>query len=207
MAAATAADAALAVSRTLRREARCTGRRSYPQTILPAPQHPPVVPVADGAHQHTGGKRLRLNPEYGVRAASSRVSPSSSVLDEEPLYQVKALLKERRALSGTREFRVRWLGYGARADSWESETNIAEPELIRAIDRQAAATTDSLVSSRMTLSVAATALARATAMAVRAVGLVVTPGRREARPALRPTQRMSNSLRRWASREASASAP
>ena len=170
VAAATAADAALAVARTLRREARCTGRRSYPQTIVPAPQHPPVVPVADGAHQHTGGKRLRLNPEYGVRAASSRVSPSSSVLDEEPLYQVEALLKERRALSGgTRKFRVRWLGYGARADSWESETNIAEPELIRAIDRQAAATTDSLVSSRMTLSVAATALARATAMASRSV--------------------------------------
>jgi len=88
--------------------------------------------AADGTQSAHLGKRRRLNSNQDVK----RQAASCLVAEEEALYQVEALLAVRLTPSGTREFCVRWLGYGSRADSWEPEANIIDPQLIRTFDQQ-----------------------------------------------------------------------
>ena len=54
--------------------------------------------------------------------------------DGQGVYRVECLLASR-PKGASREFLVRWDGYGAEADSWEAESSILDTELIAALDR------------------------------------------------------------------------
>ena len=86
-------------------------------------------------HATSASMPSRPEAEEAEEGRARQGKRKASQVPLEPLYQVEELLEARWTLSGKRQFRVRWLGYGARSDSWEPEANIIDPELIRELDR------------------------------------------------------------------------
>ena len=89
----------------------------------------PAVPAAAG---------VVANPAKKSRVAAAAAAPTGFLFEDDdgqPVYRVEGLLAAR-PRGDSREFLVRWDGFGADADSWEPESAILDANLIKAFDRQ-----------------------------------------------------------------------
>ena len=82
----------------------------------------------------------RLHPVFHVSLLKPYLSdggpipePAALELDTDgtPIFEVEALVAERAGRAQEKEFLVRWLGYSPAHDTWERESDILDPELLR----------------------------------------------------------------------------
>ena len=85
-----------------------------------------VVGVAADEEWHCA-----LNSDLNAASCEMPEEKTSETEEQGAIYQVERIVDERRR-GGRRQYRVRWLGYTARDDTWEDEENILDPLLLAA---------------------------------------------------------------------------
>ena len=85
-----------------------------------------VVGVAADEEWHCA-----LNSDLNAASCEMPEEKTSETEEQGAIYQVERIVDERRR-GGRRQYRVRWLGYTARDDTWEDEKNILDPLLLAA---------------------------------------------------------------------------
>ena len=73
----------------------------------------------------------KVDPKETGRVAQRKPSrknpPRSLGIEDDELYEVDFILKERTTPDGKRELLIRWKGYGKSEDSWIPENNLSLP--------------------------------------------------------------------------------
>ena len=79
------------------------------------------------------GSKRKAKSGKGIKTTSKRVKTQwdKESADENAEYEVDRIMEVHHKKNGSREFLIHWKGWSSRFDSWEPESNLNCPELIK----------------------------------------------------------------------------